>query len=85
MEYCGSMTLKDFIDKKFSTANNIKIKLIRGMLEGLSYIHSRRIIHRDLKPANIFLIEDFNKVKIGDFGLATIGNIENNPYEAEII
>lgn len=79
------MTLKDFINKKFSTANNIKIKLIRGMLEGLSYIHSRRIIHRDLKPANIFLIEDLNKVKIGDFGLATIGNIENNPYEAEII
>ena len=24
-------------------------------------------------------------MKIGDFGLATVGNIENNPYEAEII
>jgi serine/threonine protein kinase len=82
MEYCGSMTLKDFINKKFEESNDVKIKLIRGMLEGLSYIHSRRIMHRDLKPANIFLIENMNKVKIGDFGLATIGNIENNPYEA---
>jgi serine/threonine protein kinase len=82
MEYCGSMTLKDFIIKKFNEPNEIKIKLIRGILEGVSYIHSKRIIHRDLKPANIFLIDHSSKVKIGDFGLATIGNFEYNPYEA---
>jgi translation initiation factor 2-alpha kinase 4 len=81
MEYCGSMTLRDFINKKFSEPNETKIKLIRGILEGLSYIHSKRIIHRDLKPPNIFLIDNSSKVKIGDFGLATMGNIEHNPYE----
>ena len=85
MEYCGGMTLRDYISQQFHQPSELKIKIIRGMLEGLSYIHSRRIIHRDLKPANIFLIEKSNKVKIGDFGLATVGNIENNPYEAEII
>lgn len=69
------MTLKDFINQKFNSPIDIKLKLIRGMLEGLSYIHSRRIIHRDLKPPNIFVLENMNKVKIGDFGLATIGNI----------
>lgn len=73
MEYCSGMTLKDFIVKKFNSDNDVKIKIIRGMLEGISYIHSKRIIHRDLKPANIFLID--NKVKIGDFGLATVGSI----------
>lgn len=50
------MTLKDFINNKFNEPYDVKIKLIRSMLEGLSYIHSKRIIHRDLKPANIFLI-----------------------------
>lgn len=79
------MTLKDFITKRFNSPNDVKIKIIRGILEGLAYIHSKRIMHRDLKPANIFLIDNTNKVKIGDFGLATIGNIDNNPYEAEII
>ena len=77
MEFCSGMNLKDFIQTKFNESNETKVKIIRGMLEGISYIHTRRIIHRDLKPANIFL--ENNKVKIGDFGLATIGNIENNP------
>lgn len=73
MEYCSGMTVKDFIVKKFNSDNDVKIKIIRGMLEGISYFHARRIIHRDLKPANIFLVD--NKVKIGDFGLATVGAI----------
>jgi mitogen-activated protein kinase kinase len=28
---------------------------MRGVLEGLSFMHSKRIVHRDIKPANILL------------------------------
>ncbi|XP_061519957.1 eukaryotic translation initiation factor 2-alpha kinase 1 [Phycodurus eques] len=44
--------------------------LLRKVLEGVEYIHSRGIIHRDLKPRNIFLNGHDCHIRIGDFGLA---------------
>lgn len=69
MEFCSGINLRLYINEHFHEEDS-KIQIIRGMLEGLAYIHSKKIIHRDIKPANIFLTEN-NKVKIGDFGLAT--------------
>ncbi|XP_034564356.1 eukaryotic translation initiation factor 2-alpha kinase 1 isoform X2 [Notolabrus celidotus] len=46
------------------------LRLLRSILEGVEYIHSRGIIHRDLKPRNIFLHGHDCHVRIGDFGLA---------------
>ncbi|KAI3365582.1 hypothetical protein L3Q82_010665 [Scortum barcoo] len=46
------------------------LSLLRGILEGVEYIHSKGIMHRDLKPRNIFLHGHDYHVRIGDFGLA---------------
>ncbi|XP_073345394.1 eukaryotic translation initiation factor 2-alpha kinase 1 isoform X2 [Pagrus major] len=46
------------------------LSLLRRILEGVEYIHSRGIMHRDLKPRNIFLHGHDCHVRIGDFGLA---------------
>ncbi|KAK1881359.1 Eukaryotic translation initiation factor 2-alpha kinase 1 [Dissostichus eleginoides] len=46
------------------------LSLLRKILEGVEYIHSRGIMHRDLKPRNIFLHGRDRHVRIGDFGLA---------------
>nr|QQO58386.1 double-stranded RNA-activated protein kinase [Acipenser sinensis] len=67
-------TLKNWIDDK----NHLKttrsktdaLKIFTQMVHGVEYIHSNNLIHRDLKPRNIFLSAD-DKIKIGDFGLAT--------------
>lgn len=46
------------------------LNLLRSILAGVEYIHSKGIMHRDLKPRNIFLHGHDCHVRIGDFGLA---------------
>ncbi|XP_040260624.1 uncharacterized protein [Aegilops tauschii subsp. strangulata] len=46
-----------------------RYKIIKGICEGLNYLHRNGIVHLDLKPANILM--DAKMVpKIGDFGLS---------------
>lgn len=93
MEYC-STTLRKLIDdgETLKMEDNEKWRLIRQVLEALTYIHRRNIIHRDLKPGNIFLDKEGN-IRLGDFGLATRHkagakveyDYDENPYEVEYV
>ncbi|CAL1608034.1 unnamed protein product [Knipowitschia caucasica] len=44
--------------------------IIRGMCEGLLYMHSKDIVHQDLKPDNIMVEEGTYRAVIIDMGLA---------------
>lgn len=50
-----------------------RYKIIKGICEGLNYLHKKGIVHLDLKPANI-LMDDKMVPKIGDFGLSRCFN-----------
>ncbi len=41
---------------------------LKGLVDGVGYLHDHGIVHRDLKPANLFMEEGV--VKIGDYGLS---------------
>ncbi|CAD5225043.1 unnamed protein product [Bursaphelenchus okinawaensis] len=53
------------------------INICKQLSNGMCYLHSKTVLHRDLKSSNVFLT-DSNKVKIGDFGLATVHEINEN-------
>ncbi len=78
MEYAnaGDIT-KLFKDKPQAT---IKL-VIKGILEGLRYLHEQEIAHRDMKPKNILLHKDEKDTllpKIADFGISKKMNVSES-------
>lgn len=71
-------TLRDLISRNLYKDAQEIWRLFRQILEGLVHIHSLNIVHRDLKPENVFISaspDGVENVKIGDFGLATSGQL----------
>jgi serine/threonine protein kinase len=44
-------------------------KIMKDIVSGVAYLHSKRIVHRDIKLENL-LINEFDTVKVADFGLS---------------
>jgi serine/threonine protein kinase len=68
---------------------NLIIIILKGIINGLNYLHKRNVIYRDITPDNI-MIDKNNNIKITDFGISTYyqmnnsqniyNNSINNPY-----
>ena len=68
MEWVDGRLLEEFLRENPSQGSRRQV--MRQLLDGLSYCHSRQIIHRDLKPGNILVTRNGGNVKIIDFGLS---------------
>lgn len=80
LEHCDHGTLDGLLvdlDRRGKTLPERHVlRIVRQVVIGLAYLHSRDVIHRDIKPGNVFLASgrgDAVVVKLGDFGFARVG------------
>ncbi|XP_071455786.1 mitogen-activated protein kinase kinase kinase 4 [Hetaerina americana] len=75
MEYCAEGTLENLVSATMeASANGLPEPIIRRytfqLLQAVATLHHHGIVHRDIKSANIFLTDEGNCLKLGDFGSA---------------
>lgn len=74
MELVTGGELFDKIVERGAYSEKDASKLVKEILDALSYLHKNGVVHRDLKPENLlYASDDVNAdIKIADFGLSKI-------------
>jgi serine/threonine-protein kinase len=73
MEFVDGEDLEHLLRRIGRFAPDKALDIARQLCAGLTAAHEAGVLHRDLKPANIML-DDRGKVRITDFGLATMSD-----------
>ncbi len=85
MEYVEGRTLHHLIEEEWPLGKARIVDIMSQVLSAIAVAHDMEVIHRDLKPDNIMIIraksdegEETELVKVCDFGIATLGAIQND-------
>ncbi len=68
MEWCDGRLLRQIMDTE-KLSHECALKIAKGVLRALDYIHANGVVHRDLKPENI-MVDGGDNIKLIDFGIA---------------
>jgi beta-lactam-binding protein with PASTA domain/predicted Ser/Thr protein kinase len=72
MEYLPGRSLKDVIRQEAPLDPLRAVDITVQILKAARFAHRRGIVHRDLKPHNV-MVDDEDRVKVTDFGIARAG------------
>ena len=83
MEYVNGNTLEALYISQNKVPISTLWQIMKQMISGLRYIHSKNVIHKDIKLANIIHDMKSNNYKFLDFGMSCTGDryIESNKVE----
>ncbi len=69
MEFVEGETLEKIISRKKQMDPKEALNILKQILQGVGYAHSKGFIHRDIKPSNVIISKE-GVVKIMDFGIS---------------
>jgi hypothetical protein len=78
LEYLSPPSLKQLLHKPTQYewwTSTAKVKAIIGIVQGMTFIHSRNLMHRELKTRSIFFDQE-HCVKIGGFGRSKFDDLD---------
>ncbi len=88
MEYANAGDISTLYAQTSPPLSVTKV-IVKGILEGLQYLHNKGVIHRDLKPKNILLHKTESGqiiTKIADFGISKrVTNVAYNDMSSQIL
>ena len=70
LEDFGGLSLKTLMQRRFTLSEFLTIAI--AIVESLGQIHAANVIHKDINPSNIVYNLETQKLKIIDFGIATV-------------
>jgi len=70
IEYLGGPGLNTVLVTRAPLLEGNQVRYIRQAAEALDVVHKMGFIHRDFCPRNLILTEDYQTVKLTDFGLS---------------
>jgi len=80
MEWCHGRLLRHILNGEPLPVERA-LRIARGILDALEYIHSQGVVHRDLKPENIMVDENAgDSIKLIDFGIASNASARRLTY-----
>lgn len=75
MDFLSGEPLEDFaVPGKLLPLNEV-ISITIKVAEALDYAHSQNVVHRDIKPGNILYERESGRLKITDFGIASLTDV----------
>jgi serine/threonine-protein kinase len=75
MEFVEGKTISAVLEEGTRFKPERVIGLVSQVAAALDYAHSRGVVHRDIKPSNL-IVNDEDKVKVTDFGIAKLAESE---------
>src|ERR1700704_4576542 len=84
MEYLDGCTLSDVLAEEERLPLYWVVDILEQVCSAVHEAHQQGVVHRDLKPDNIWLEPNGlggYRVKVLDFGIAKLGEVDNAPPE----